>query len=59
MLVLINYEPDDQTACVQLKDGWQVERALGLTGEMPFETTENQLRIALPHNNGAFIFLRK
>lgn len=59
MLVLVNYEPEDQTASVVLQDGWHVKRALGLDGEMPVQKTENGFQIHLNHNNGAFVFLEK
>lgn len=59
LLILVNYEPEDQQAQIQLKAGWQAERVLGLAGEMTARADAQGFTIALEHNNGAFVFVKK
>lgn len=59
VLVLVNYEPEDQTACVQLKPGWTAVRVLGLNGEMAVEHGDGKFILPLNHNDGAFVFLQR
>ena len=58
ILVLINYEPEDRSASVELMPGWQLEKALPL-GSGSASQRGTTVDLQLGHNSGISLILKQ
>ena len=58
ILVLINYEPEDRSASVELMPGWQLEKAFPL-GSGSASQRGTTVDLQLGHNSGISLILKQ